>query len=187
MRRLGAAAVVLLLAGCPGGAPEETASTPKPSPGITLEGAHLTENRDGQKIWDLNAAKVAYRTDVRVAELSGVTTHFYEKGRVVSTGKAPKATFNLGDRELRLESGIQVLAENGHAGFSADEVSVKPDPGRLVASGQVTFFRGENKLVAHRLVADRDLKRVELGDGVHGRFSLAPQGTPVLPLPSQGI
>jgi LPS export ABC transporter protein LptC len=180
-------AIVLLLAGCPGGQPEETASSAKPSPGITLEGAQLTETRDGQKIWDLKAAHVAYRTDVRVAELSGVTTHFYEKGKVVSTGKAPKATFNLGDRELRLEDGIEVRAEGGHAGFSADEVSVKPDPGRLVASGRVTFFRGDNRLVANQLVADRSLKRVELSAGVRGRFSLAPQGTPVLPLPSQGI
>ena len=181
-------AVAAALAGCPSGGPDETgAESPRPSPGITLEGAQLTETRGGQKIWDLKAATVSYVTAPRVAELTDVTTRFYEKGQVVSTGTAPKATFHLGDRRLHLTGGIQVLAEAGEAGFSANDVRVAPEPGQLVAEGEVTFFRGANSVKAARLDADRSLRTVKLDGGVLGRFALTPDGTPVVPLPSSGI
>jgi hypothetical protein len=66
-------------------------------------------------------------------------------------------------------------------------VTVLPDSGQLEATGHVTFRRGANTLVAERLTADRALKRVALGGGVHGRFTAAPDGTSVLPVPSAGI
>jgi LPS export ABC transporter protein LptC len=181
-------AIALALAGCPRGekAPEAVA-TVRPSPGIELEGAQLTETREGEKIWDLKARHVAYRTEGGVAELTGVTTRFFEDGKLVSTGKAPRATFYSGDRRLRLEAGIAVEAEGGQAGFSAGMVTVMPDSGQLEATGHVTFRRGANTLSAERLSADRALKRVTLGDGVHGRFTTAPDGTSVLPVPSAGI
>jgi LPS export ABC transporter protein LptC len=180
--------VALAVAGCFRAAPDDAGATsPPPSPGITLEGAQLTETRDGQKIWDLTARKVAYQTAPQVAELVDVKTRFYEDGIVVSTGEAPRATFYLTDRRLQLAGGIQVRAEGGAAGFSADAVTVVPDPGRLTAEGAVTFFRGPNRMTAKGLVADRSLRRVELGGGVVGTFALTPDGTPVVPLPSQGI
>ena len=178
----------IALSGCFSSAPEETAAeSPRPSPGITLEGAELTETRDGKKIWDLKAEQVAYMTSPRVAELTGVKTRFYEDGQVVSTGTAPRARFHLGDRKLELTGGIEVIGEGGKAGFSAAAVTVVPDPGHLTAEGDVTFVRGPNRLGASRLVADRALRRVALDGGVVGRFSLAADGTPVVPLPSQGI
>lgn len=175
-------------AGCFSAPPDDTnAESPPASPGITLEGAQLSETRDGQKIWDLTARHVSYRSAPRVAELEDVKTRFYEDGRVVSTGAAPRATFHLADRRLQLEGGIHVRAEGGSAGFSADTVTVVPDPGRLTAVGGVTFFRGPNRMTAKVLEADRALLRVALDGGVKGHFALPSDGTPVAPMPSSGI
>lgn len=193
-RSIWIAIAAVALSGCFNAPPEETAAeSPRPSPGITLEGAALTETRDGEKIWDLKAEQASYRTAPQLAELTGVTTRFYEDGAIVSTGTAPRATFHLGDRKLELVGGIEVRGEGGQSGFSAEAVTVMPDSGQLTAEGEVTFFRGANRMRGARLEASRSLKRVALDGGVTGRFSLGAEadgpaiGTPVAPPPSQGI
>lgn len=182
--------LLLVLAGCAGErAPEPAASAPPESAGprVELEGATLTETVEGEKAWELKAGHVEYRQEAGIAELSEVKARFFEEGQAASEGVAPRAIFHLGDRRLQLLGGIRVEAEGGHAGFTANEVTWLPADGQLSAAGEVTFWRGPNRLRGAKLRADRRIEQVQLTGGVSGRAALHPSGTAAASLPSSPL
>ncbi|HEY9720932.1 MAG TPA: LPS export ABC transporter periplasmic protein LptC [Oscillatoriaceae cyanobacterium] len=138
-----------------------------PSPRVELEGAHLVERAHGQRVWELEAKNAVYRNGERIATLDHVSTRFYEDGALVSSGTAPQATFHLGDRRLELRH-VTLESTRTHTGFTASAATWLPGPGKLRAQGPVAFWRGDYRLDAGGLVADRALRQVQLASGVTG-------------------
>lgn len=170
---------------CKPGQPAPQASGSLPPAGVELDGAALTEMKDGEKVWELHAEHAGYGAASQLATLRAVVTRFWEDGAVVSECRAPQARFDLANRRLTLSGGVRLSSADQKSGFSAAQAVWNPADGRLDATGDVHFWRGPNRLHAAQLSADRAVRRVELAGGIRGVAVLGPSGTTGSLFPSE--
>lgn len=157
--------VACLLAACAEEKPRPVASPA--SPHVALEGVSLAEGTGKAKVWSLEAARIIYKPDGKVADLQDVKAGFYERGALVSKGTAPGAQLRVGERRFGLNQ-VKITSPDGSTGFEARDAAWRPDTGKLEASGPVKYWRPIGKIQAGGLKADRGLKQVHLEGGVHG-------------------
>lgn len=157
--------VACLLAACAQEKPRPVAQPA--SPHVALEGVSLAEGTGKDKVWSLEAAKIVYKPDGKVADLQDVKADFYEHGNVVSKATAPGAQLRVGERRFGLNQ-VKITSPDGSTGFESKDAAWRPDTGKLVAGGPVKYWRPIGKIEAGALKADRGLKQVHLEGGVHG-------------------
>ncbi|MDB5096228.1 MAG: hypothetical protein JWM80_649 [Cyanobacteria bacterium RYN_339] len=162
--------VACLLVGCAEEKPRAVA--PPASPHVALEGVSLAEGVGDKKVWSLEADRIDYLPDGRVANLQNVKAGFYEHGTLVSKGVAPVAQLRVGERRFGL-SKVRVTSPAGETGFESKDAAWRPDTGKLEATGPVKYWRPIGKIEAGGLKADRGLKKVELVGGVHGTLKVS--------------
>lgn len=162
-------------AGCAGAGerevPRSAASGPA-SPLVSLDRAEFGEQEGGKPVWKATATRAAFRPDEKVVDLVEVEARFFEDGRAATRGRAPQAVWRQAAHDLSLAGGVTLEALEDKAGVAAHAARWDPATGRLLATGDVRFWQGANRLTAPQLRADRTLRRVELAGGVHGVFAL---------------
>ncbi len=140
-----------------------------PRPAVQLQTVEIVEFDEGRKLWELLARNVVYDRDHQLAELEDLEVRFWERGRVVSVARSPRAVLETEVRNIRMKDGVRVTSTQSTTSVEAREVEWQAGSQQLHATGDVVFRRGGSTMEGPELWADRSLMRARVGSPVRAR------------------
>lgn len=172
---LGAIAIATTIGACQGDDPSPSEEPPAADADdldrrLILENATLNQNDDdGQPLWDINAARVAYSPDRDRAELESLTGNIYEDGELALQIRAREGTLLRSGEEIVLEGDISAFDPRNEAVLRAQEARWLPDKQQLILREDfagnhprldLTANEGVYDAVAQSFTARGDIKAV---------------------------
>lgn len=114
---------------------------------VSFDGNTISEERNGKLIWKITAERIEMNIDNNTASLINLKAVFnMEDGRTVDFS-APKAVFDQGSHNLKVEGGIKGSSSDG-ASFSCDSSEWIADNSRLSLIGNVMLERASEGMKA---------------------------------------
>lgn len=141
---------------------------------MSFSNVSIAEFDGATRLWDLHAAEVDY--DHKVARLRSVKVQLFKDLRVSAVCQAPAADFDTTTRDLTLLGPVRVVAQDGNAVLSAENVTWSGATHKAVAHGRIEIKHGPSQLLAYGLEADTASSHVVLAGPIDGRFRVAHPG-----------
>ena len=142
---------------------------------VVPSGPIVLRDPKGERAWVGTADRVRWSAQEAIIELTNVRCTFFEQGRRVLQASAPRARVNQENGRVVLSGGVRGASEVEDAQFEADEVEWDIATRRLVATGHITFVRGDWRVTGgERLEADTALRDAEMTGQMRFAGTVAP-------------
>ena len=170
-----AMAIAVAMGACRGDDPSSSeppsgADTDELDRRLILENATLNQVApDGQPLWDINAARVAYSPDREQAELESLTGNLYEDGELALQVRARQGTLIRDGETIVLQGDISAIDPRNEAVLRAQEARWSPEDKQLTVSKNfagthprldITAREGVYDAVAQSFTARGDIEAV---------------------------
>jgi LPS export ABC transporter protein LptC len=134
---------------------------PKDMPRITLEQLCLTETKEGNKLWTLNAARAAvYDEIIKVEE---VQVRFYdEQETVFSVLDAPRGELNTSTHNIFVEDSVEVFTKDSTHLYTQSLFWLN-DSAKILSDSYVKIVKADGTIIEGKgLRTDPCLDRIEI-------------------------
>jgi len=178
LRRVAPVALSMLLAGCAGGRlGEKTAQEKREAARVARERREdrfapvrlrqenlksTLSDEEGRPIWEATSKLIEVEEKTKTGRLEGARFIFYDNGKPALEARAPLVTANYEEKTVQLRGGVEGISLTGGYGFRAKEAEWEYEKKQVRASGGVTLWREEWRVVGDELTGDTALNRVRL-------------------------
>jgi LPS export ABC transporter protein LptC len=135
-------------------------------PPVRVEGSVIaTVDSRGRQQWDIRADTVSVDGPRGTVTLTVVTGVFFEDGEPSVEFSAPRGTFFIGSRNVKLEGGVRAKSVTGRT-LDAQTATWTPNARQIAASGNVILRQPGMTVRADRLTADTSLQHTKLSGNI---------------------
>ena len=129
---------------------------------MEYEGNTITEEKDGQIIWELTCEKMRIDTLTQNIELDGITAKFYRNDEEKFWElKAAKGVYYQLNKVIHVEGNIAVTDSDG-AQLLSDKLDYFADTEMLIATGNVKISKDDMRAFADFAYSNNALQKVGL-------------------------
>lgn len=125
-----------------------------------MESLSLTEIKEGDKRWVLDAKKAEYLKDREEIRIQGIYLEFYGPDQEVVTLLAQEGLVHAKKRDLTLSGGVELT--RGDLTIRTEEVRYLPQERALVAPEEVVLEGPQTRVAGKDLLIDLTKKRLVL-------------------------
>ncbi|NJK34201.1 MAG: LPS export ABC transporter periplasmic protein LptC [Oscillatoriales cyanobacterium SM2_2_1] len=137
----------------------------------------LTEfDQAGKLLWEVNAERIDYRQDRRVADVQKVSGRFYRDGELLITATSDTGVLNQVEQQIAMKGNVRAIAVKDNLTLTAAEILWNSKKDLMTGSGTVTIRQPKEKLslTGQRLEARPSQNRFTLSDNVLGTAAKPP-------------
>lgn len=116
----------------------------------------------GRPVWEATAKLIEVDEPTRTGRMEGARFVFYNDGKAALEARAPVVTANYKDKTVLLAGGVEGVSRLGGYGFRAQQAEWDYEKNQVTASGGVTLWREEWRVVADKMTGDTALNKVRL-------------------------
>ena len=111
-----------------------------------IENLHVTETKDGDKLWELYADDGRYTDGDNIVLLEGIIGNFYDDKKVKASFKADRGTYHNLKKEIILYDNVVLVYFDG-TNISTDRISYSGQGSDIIANGHVRIERPNEAVI----------------------------------------
>ena len=136
-------------------------TTAQPAANLTFAGSSIIEEKNGKKVWELNAESIEADTAGKLVYLKKITGTFYqEKGGKVDI-VAQEGALDTKTHDITLQGDIKATSSDG-AVFTAPQGRYEEQTKTFYGTGGITLTRGDTIITGDKIDADTALEKVKV-------------------------
>jgi LPS export ABC transporter protein LptC len=152
--------------------PASTVVAPPPQEASSsLFDIRLTEfDRAGKLLWEVNAKRIDYRQDRRVADVQQVSGKFYRNGELLITATSDAGVLDQAQQQIAMKGNVRAIAVKDNLTLTAAEILWNSKDDRMSGTGTVTIRQPKERLTltGQKLEARPSQNCFTLSDNVLG-------------------
>ena len=166
--QIGIACAILIVAGSLGywlwGGPAKEspeAAAAQDAPKVTFASSSISQEKNGKKIWELNADTIEADPDGKIAYLSNLKGVFYqEKGGKIDIA-AQQARVDMKTHDIFMQGNVKAVTSEG-ATFTANEAQWVGEPKSFLGTGNVTLIKDGTTISGDNIQTDAMMQKVKV-------------------------
>ena len=136
-------------------------TTPQAASNLTFAGSAIIEEKNGQKVWELNAESIEVDASGKLVSLKKLKGIFYqEKGGKVDI-IAQEGILDTKTHNITLQGDIKATSSEG-AVFTAPQGRYEEQTKTFFGTGGITLIRGDTIITGDKIDADTNLEKVKV-------------------------
>lgn len=147
---------------------EEPAYQPPQAPPVSAEsgkvvfsGNSLFEEKDGKRIWDINAEKIEVDQNTKKIYFTNPTIIFYQdKGGKINV-TAPQAVMNTESHDVTMTGVVKAVSSEGHT-FTAQEIQWLAKQEYFYGTGNVKMTRDDTVIIGDKVETDGKMEKIKV-------------------------
>lgn len=145
----------------PENTPAAQQTEPQPAANLTFAGSSIVEEKNGKKVWEINAETIEADAGGKLVYLKNLKGTFYqEKGGQLEL-VAPEGVLDTKTHDITLTGGMKATSSDG-AVFTAPQGRYAEQSKTFTGTGGITLTRGETVITGDKIDADTNMEKVKV-------------------------
>ncbi|SDD81213.1 LPS export ABC transporter periplasmic protein LptC [Sporomusa acidovorans] len=133
----------------------------QPASNLTFAGSSIIEEKNGKKVWEINAETIEADTSGKLVYLTNLTGIFYQENGGKLELVAQKGVLDTKTHDITLQGDIKATSSEG-AVFTAPEGRYSEQTKHFTGTGGITLTRGDTVITGDTIDADTETERVKV-------------------------
>lgn len=135
-------------------------------PNAIIKDSKLNEDKDGKKVWELNAEIIEIDSETGVNKLTGVKGKLYRVDGTTITVTSKEGTYNPGTKHITLSGDVLAVYSEGWT-LKCQFIEWIPEKNLILARDKVEVDKKDLYLAGDEMQTDPDLGKIEItGNGI---------------------
>ena len=132
-----------------------------PAANLSLMGNSVIEEKDGKRIWELNAVEIVYDSNTKNAVLKQMKGTFYKENGARIDVVANQAIMD-NDRNILLEGDIKAVSSDDGATFTAPKGRWVAKERKFYGTGGVKVTRDDTVITGDQMETDTNMQKTKV-------------------------
>lgn len=138
--------------------PKPVQEAVKPSDNLSLMGNSLLEEKDGKRLWEINATEILYDANTKNIVLKTMKGTFYKDNGAKIDLVANQAVMD-NDKNIFLEGDIKAVSSDDGATFTAPKGKWDARQRKFFGSGGIQVTRDDTVITGQELETDANMEK----------------------------